>query len=314
LRVVFAGTPPFAAQALEALADAGHEIALVLTQPDRPAGRGLKLKPSAVALAASERTLAVHKPLSLKNDAALEPLRALRPDVMVVAAYGLLLPQAALDIPTRGCLNIHASLLPRWRGAAPVQRAILAGDPTTGITIMQMDAGLDTGPLLSAVETPIDPEEDAGRLTGRLAALGAQCIVAALEDLPRLVPRPQDGARATYAAKISPAEAVLDWTRPAADLARHVRAFNPVPGAFTRLAGEIVKVWQAAAVTGDGPAGAVLGDGGGRLVVACGAGALELQLVQRAGGRRISGREFARGVQIAQGAHFDAPKPARAGR
>jgi methionyl-tRNA formyltransferase len=307
LRVVFAGTPPFAAQALEALAAAGHEIALVLTQPDRPAGRGLKLTPSAVALAAERRGLPLHKPRSLKDEAAVLPLRALSPDVMVVAAYGLLLPQPVLDIPARGCLNIHASLLPRWRGAAPVQRAILAGDRVTGISIMQMDAGLDTGPVLAVAEIPIAADDDAGALTARLAALGAESIVSALQELPRLVPRPQDNASATYAAKITPVEAVLDWTRAAEELARHVRAFNPVPGAFTRLGGEVVKVWQAAPSAGEGEPGRVLRDASGGLTVACGRGALELRLVQRAGGRRIAGSEFARGAKLGEGARFDAP-------
>jgi len=312
LRVVFAGTPPFAAAALDALADAGHEIALVLTQPDRPAGRGLKLTPSAVALAAERRGLALNKPRTLKDASAIEPLRELRPEVMVVAAYGLLLPQAILDIPARGCLNIHASLLPRWRGAAPVQRAILAGDATTGIAIMQMDAGLDTGPVLDLAETPIGPDEDAGALTARLAALGARCIVSALENLPHLVPRPQDDARATYAAKVTPAEAGLDWTRPASELARHVRAFNPVPGAFSRFAGEIVKVWQAAPLEAKAAPGTVLPDAAGRLLVACGEGALELRVVQRAGGRRIAGPEFARGAQLGDGVRFEPPRPAPA--
>jgi len=310
LRVVFAGTPPFAAQALDALADAGHEIPLVLTQPDRPAGRGLKLTPSAVALAAARRGLALHKPRTLKEATALAPLRDAHPDVMVVAAYGLLLPQAVLDIPSRGCLNIHASLLPRWRGAAPVQRAILAGDAVTGITIMQMDAGLDTGPVLGREEVPIGADEDAGTLTSRLAAVGARSIVAALRDLVHRVPHAQDDARATYASKITPSEAALDWTRPAPELARHVRAFNPVPGAFTRLDGEIVKVWGAAPVEGHGEPGAVLDDPAGRLVVACGSGAVELRLVQRAGGRRVAGSDFLRGAQLGAGRRFDAPSPA----
>ena len=311
MRVVFAGTPPFAAAALEAIADAGFEIPLVLTQPDRPAGRGLKLTASAVALAAERRGLGLHKPRTLKEPPAVEPLREARPDVMVVAAYGLLLPQAVLDIPGRGCLNIHASLLPRWRGAAPVQRAILAGDPVTGITIMQMDAGLDTGPMLAREEVAIAADDDAGSLTARLAGVGARCIVAALRDLGRLVPQPQDDAHATYAAKVTGAEAALDWTRPAAELARHVRAFNPVPGAFTRLGGEIVKVWEASAVEGRGEPGTVLEAPSGRLVVACGAGALELKLVQRAGGRRISGSDFVRGAPPGAGARFEAPAAAR---
>jgi len=312
LRVVFAGTPPFAAAALEALAEAGHEIVLVLTQPDRPAGRGLKLTPSAVALAAGRRGLALHKPRTLKDDAAVAPLREARPDVMVVAAYGLLLPQAVLDVPAHGCLNIHASLLPRWRGAAPVQRAILAGDATTGICIMQMDAGLDTGPVLTRLDTPIGAEEDAGALTARLAALGARGIVEALRELPHLVPRPQEEAGVTYAAKITPPEAALDWSRPARELALHVRAFNPAPGAFARLAGDAVKVWEATPRDDRGAPGEVLGDPTGRLLVACGEGALELRVVQRAGARRLPGPDFARGAQLAPGSRFEPGRAAPA--
>ena len=309
MRVVFAGTPPFAAVALEAIAAAGHRIPLVLTQPDRPAGRGLKLTPSAVATLAERLGLPLFKPSTLRDEAPLHRLRDARPEVMVVAAYGLMLPQQVLDLPARGCINIHASLLPRWRGAAPIQRAILAGDAATGVCIMQMDAGLDTGPVLSVAETPIGPEEDAGTLTARLAALGAQCVVTALADLPRLVPQPQDESRAAYAAKISAAEAALDWGQPAARLARQVRAFNPVPGAFSRLRGDVVKVWQARAVEGRGAPGEVLAGPAGRLVVACGEGALELLQVQRAGGRRTAGGDFLRGAGLAPGTSFD-PAPA----
>ena len=306
MRVVFAGTPPFAAEALDAIAAAGHDIPLVLTQPDRPAGRGLKLTPSAVASAAERRGLALLKPATLRDPLALQRLRDAAPDVMVVAAYGLLLPQAALDVPARGCVNIHASLLPRWRGAAPVQRAILAGDAATGISIMQMDAGLDTGPVLSVVETPIGSEEDAGALTARLATLGAQCVVAALADLPRLVPRAQDDSGATYAAKISAAEAMLDWRLAAEQLARQVRAFNPVPGAFTRLRGDVVKVWQARALEGTGAPGTLVDAPPGRLLVGCGAGILELLVVQRAGARRAPAADFLRGAGLSRGAAFDA--------
>jgi methionyl-tRNA formyltransferase len=306
LRVAFAGTPPFAAEALQAIARAGHVVPLVLTQPDRPAGRGLKLTPSAVAVAAQTLGLPLFKPRTLRDEGAVQALRDAAPDVMVVAAYGLLLPQAVLDVPTRGCINIHASLLPRWRGAAPIQRAILAGDPETGISIMQMDAGLDTGPVLSMAQTPIGPDEDAGSLTGRLGALGAECIIDALANLARLVPRPQDDARATYAAKVTGMEAALDWRRPAAELARQVRAFNPVPGAFTRLGGDLLKVWQARAVMdATGAAGAVLEDDRGRLRVGCGEGALELLSVQRSGARRVAATDFLRGAGLAPGAVFE---------
>ena len=305
MRVVFAGTPPFAAVALEAIAAAGHEIPLVLTQPDRPAGRGLKLTPSAVAIAAERLGLPLFKPPTLRDEASVGTLREARPDVMVVAAYGLILPRQVLDVPARGCINIHASRLPRWRGAAPVQRAILAGDAVTGVCIMQMDAGLDTGPVLAVAETPIGPDEDAGALTARLAALGADRVVAALADLPRLVPRPQEEDRATYAAKISGAEAAVDWSQPAVRLAQQVRAFNPVPGAFTRLRGEVVKIWQARVADGRGTPGEVIPAAAGRLVVACGEGALELLQVQRAGGRRTAATDFLRGAALAPGAAFD---------
>jgi methionyl-tRNA formyltransferase len=309
LRLVFAGTPPFAARALEALAAAGHEVSLVLTQPDRPAGRGLKLTPSAVAATAERLGFPLFKPTTLRDPAAVDRLRAEGAEAMIVAAYGLLLPRAVLDLPRRGCINIHASLLPRWRGAAPIQRAILAGDAESGISIMQMDAGLDTGPVLAMARTPIGPEETAGALTERLATLGAQCLVEALAALSTLAPQPQDDAGATYAAKISSAEAALDWRLPAADLARRVRAFNPVPGASTRLRGEVVKVWEAHVVHGAAAAGRLLPDRDGRLVVACGEQALELAVVQRAGGRRIGGPEFVRGGALAPGASFDLPTP-----
>jgi methionyl-tRNA formyltransferase len=309
LRLVFAGTPPFAARALEALAAAGHEVSLVLTQPDRPAGRGLKLTPPAVAVTAERLGLPLFKPTTLRDAAAVERLRAERAEAMIVAAYGLLLPQAVLDLPERGCINIHASLLPRWRGAAPIQRAILAGDAETGISLMQMDVGLDTGPVLSMERTPIGADETAGALTERLAALGARCLVEALAALPELVPRPQEDAGATYAAKVSSAEAALDWRLPAADLARRVRAFNPVPGASTRLRGDVVKVWEARVVPGAGAAGTLIADRDGQLTVACGDQALRLDIVQRAGGRRMAGSEFVRGGALAPGVSFDLPAP-----
>jgi len=303
LRVVFAGTPPFAAEALDALAEAGHEIILVLTQPDRPAGRGLKLTPSAVAAAAERRGLALHKPRSLKDDAAVQPLRDLRPDVMVVAAYGLLLPQAVLDIPARGCLNIHASLLPRWRGAAPVQRAILAGDAMTGICIMQMDAGLDTGPVYTQRRLPIGAHDDAATLHDRLADLGAEALLAVLDDiaagLARAVPQPAEGA--TYARKLDKAETFLDWTRPARQLERAVRAFCP---AAARLEGEPLKIWRAVRVPGSAAPGTVI-EARQRLHVACGAEALSIEELQPAGKRRMSVAEFLRGHPLKAGARFE---------
>jgi len=294
LRVVFAGTPPFAAQALAALVAAGHEIPLVLTQPDRPAGRGLKLTASAVAEAAVRLGLRVGKPLTLKVPEPLALLREIAPDVMVVAAYGLLLPQAVLDVPRHGCLNIHASLLPRWRGAAPVQRAILAGDSMTGVCIMQMEAGLDTGPVLLRREHPVGPEVTAGELTGALASLGAHAIVEALANLDSLEPVPQDDACATYAAKVQKAEARIDWTRPAAGIDRQVRAFNPFPGAEGTVLQAPLKIWRSQPIAASGTPGETV-PGAQGLVVACGEGALRLLEVQRPGARRVAANDFLRG-------------------
>jgi methionyl-tRNA formyltransferase len=293
LRVVFAGTPPFAARALEALVQARHEVVLVLTQPDRPAGRGLKLSASAVSEAATRFGLSLAKPATLKDPSGAAAIRDAGCDVMVVAAYGLLLPQALLDIPPHGCLNIHASLLPRWRGAAPVQRAILAGDATTGICIMRMEAGLDTGPVLLAREVPIAPRATTGSLTEELSRLGAEAIVEALERLPLLAPQPQDPARATYAAKIAKAEARIDWSRTSLEIDRQVRAFNPFPGAEASLGGAALKVWSAEPVEGNGAPGRWLDPGA--VVVACGQGALGLVVVQRPGARRMTADAFARG-------------------
>ena len=302
MRVAFAGTPPFAAAALAALDRAGHELCLVLSQPDRPAGRGLKLSASAVARWAAEHDLPLFKPASLKAAESQEAIRAARPDVMVVAAYGLLLPADVLAIPPRGCLNIHASLLPRWRGAAPIQRAILAGDPVTGISIMQMEAGLDTGPVLLLKTAPIAARETAGALTERLTALGASAIVEALERLEELVPTPQDHGAATYAAKVGKADARIDWSLPGDAIDRQVRAFNPVPGAETLFQGEILKVWEALPTSGDGPPGTVLEARDGRIRVACGAGSLLLTSIQRAGGRRLDAAGYLRGTPLAAGA------------
>jgi methionyl-tRNA formyltransferase len=298
LRVAFAGTPPFAAHALEALVLAGHRVELVLTQPDRRAGRGLEVTPTAVAKTAAAHGIPTDKPPSLKDAEVQQRLRELDPDVMVVAAYGLLLPRPVLELPRRGCLNIHASLLPRWRGAAPIQRALLAGDTETGISIMQMAEGLDTGPVLLAIPTPIGKRESAGSLLQRLTELGAAAIVAALERLDTLPPQPQDDAQATYAAKISRDDARIDWTRPAAYIDRQVRAFDPTPGAEGTIEGETIKVWQAVPVEGKGAPGEnISGDG---LTIACGEGALRLLELQRPGGRRLPTTEFLRGRRGAQ--------------
>jgi methionyl-tRNA formyltransferase len=309
LRLIFAGTPEFAATALRSLIAAGHELALVLTQPDRPAGRGMKLLPGPVKSLALERGIALRQPATLKDPAEQAVLRALSADLMVVAAYGLILPPAVLDIPRLGCLNIHASLLPRWRGAAPIQRALLAGDARTGITIMQMDAGLDTGDMLLAEAVPIAPDDTAATLHDKLAELGARCIVRALEQLARgtLPRRPQGEAGASYAPKISKQEAALDWTRDAAELARAVRAFDPFPGACAALCGEAIKIWRATplADAGGGP-GDVLSAGREGIVVACGTGSLRLEVLQRPGGRRVTAAEFLAGHPLAPGARFGA--------
>ena len=294
MRVVFAGTPAFASPALEALART-HEVALVLTQPDRPAGRGLKLAPSHVAATATRLGLPVAKPDSLRSDAVLAQLRAAAPDVMVVAAYGLILPEEALDIPTRGGLNIHASLLPRWRGAAPVHRAILAGDATTGISIMRMEAGLDTGPVLLEKALPIAARDTTGSLTEKLAQMGAEAVVEALSRIDSLTPVVQDPARVTYASKVSKAEARFDWSLPADEIARRVRAFNPAPGAEGQVSGVPLKVWEAEVADTAAMAPGVVSEASGELVVGCGRGALRLLVVQRPGGRRMSAREFLQG-------------------
>lgn len=304
MRVVFAGTPPFAARALEAILAAGHEVPLVLTQPDRPAGRGMHPAQSAVAQLASTSAIPVEKPATLKDPAAHEGLIAARADVMVVAAYGLLLPAAVLRIPKHGCLNIHASLLPRWRGAAPIQRAILAGDRETGVCIMRMAEGLDTGPVLLETRIDIASRETTGELTDRLAAVGADAITRALANLGDLEERVQDDSRATYAQKVQKAESRLDWRRSNVEIGRAIRAFNPTPGAEARLDDLVLKIWRAEPIEGSGRPGEVLESERGRLVVAAGAGALELLEIQKPGGKRLSAAEFLRGARVAKGAVF----------
>ncbi len=300
MRIIFAGTPEFAAVALRALLAAGHAVPLVLTQPDRPAGRGMTLQPSAVKRVASEAGIAVFQPATLKDAGAQARLREVTADVMVVAAYGLILPQAVLDLPRFGCLNIHASLLPRWRGAAPIQRAILAGDEETGVCIMQMEAGLDTGPVLLAGRTPIRDDDTAASLHDRLAVLGGELIVDALGRLPLpAVAQPETGV--TYAAKLEKSEAPLDWTQSAEQLARRVRAFNPFPGATAQLDGVPLKIWQAVAVPGQGEPGVVLAVERDALVVACGSGALRLGELQKAGGRRLGVAQFLAGTPLRPG-------------
>lgn len=303
-RVVFAGTPEFAAAALRALVAAGFEIAAVLTQPDRPAGRGMKLQPSAVKQAALALGLPVWQPESLKDAQIQAQLQGLEADVMVVAAYGLLLPAAVLTLPRYGCVNIHASLLPRWRGAAPVQRAIEAGDGESGVCIMQMDAGLDTGPVLAEVRCAIDAEETAAGLLEKLTVLGARECVAVLQQLPALTPQPQPEVGVTYAKKLSREEAQIDWTQPAEVVGRKIRAFNPVPGAWTLLDGQTLKIWTAQ-VEKDADAAAVPGTviavGEDGIRVACGQGCLKIRELQKAGSRRMGAAAFAVGGQVAVG-------------
>jgi methionyl-tRNA formyltransferase len=325
MRIVFAGTPPFAAAALAALIDAapgrGWTIPLVLSQPDRPAGRGMKLAPSAVKQLAQAHGIAVDTPASLrKGDAAAAAKQRLRDaaaDVLVVAAYGLILPQDVLDIPAGlrpggsprlTAINIHASLLPRWRGAAPIARAIEAGDASTGITIMEMDAGLDTGPMLLAEAVPIPPDATAGSLTETLAGLGARLIVEALSRARGLVATPQPEG-ATYAPKIGKSEAWLDWTQPSEVLARRVRAFDPFPGAATLLQGTPVKVWRGVAVPAPAaaPPGTVTDAAAAGVTIACGEGALRVTELQRPGGRRLGAREFLAGFPLRAGARCESP-------
>jgi methionyl-tRNA formyltransferase len=306
LRIVFAGTPDFAVPPLDALHAAGHELVAAYTQPDRPAGRGRVLAASPVKRRAVDLGIAVEQPSSLRQDDAVARLREYRPDLMVVVAYGLILPQPVLDVPRIGCWNIHASLLPRWRGAAPIQRAILAGDERTGITVMQMDAGLDTGPMLLLRETPIGPRDSGGELHDRLATLGAEAIVATIEQWQagRLTARPQPAEGATYAAKIRKEEARIDWTRPAAEIDRQVRAFNPWPVAETSWQGRQLRIWQAEPeprgldLEGARP-GWVVESAGTRLVVATGAGALRLTQVQVAGRRAMGAAEFLNAQSLA---------------
>lgn len=296
MRLAFAGTPAFAAAALRAVLNAGHEVPLVLTQPDRPAGRGMKMQALAVKTVALEHGLSLLQPAGLRLDgrhgvdarSAQAALLAAQPEVMVVVAYGLILPAWTLALPRWGCVNIHASLLPRWRGAAPIQRAIEAGDGHTGITIMQMEAGLDTGALLLAHELPIEADDTSARLHDRLAVLGARVIVEALERLPRgeLKSTPQPSSGVTYAHKIDKQEAVLDWRLAAEALERRVRAFDPFPGATLDDRGQTLKLWRARVRDWRGDPGEVLGTLPGPLVVACGRGALELLELQRPGGRR----------------------------
>jgi len=305
MKVIFAGTPDFAAAALKAIAAAGFEIPLVLTQPDRPKGRGMQLAPSPVKQAALELGLRVAQPEKLRNNAeALQMLKEVEADVMVVAAYGLILPQDVLDTPKHGCLNIHASLLPRWRGAAPIQRAIEAGDAETGVCIMQMDIGLDTGDVVSEHRYAIQPTNTANEVHDALMNLGAEAIVAYLQQLKtegrlKSVKQPEEGV--TYAQKLSKEEARIDWKESAAVIERKIRAFNPVPAAWVEYQGKPMKIWRAEVVAQQGRAGEVLSCSSDGLIVACGANALKITELQPSGSKRMDIAAFAAGHTVEAG-------------
>ncbi len=311
MRVGFAGTPTFAASALSAILDAGFDVALALTRPDRPRGRGMKLEPSPVKVIASSRGVPVLQPPTLRSEAARRDALAVALDVLVVAAYGLILPREVLGWPRHGCVNIHASLLPRWRGAAPIQRAILAGDRETGVTLMRMDEGLDTGPMIDVVRAPIGARDTAGSVERALAAGGAVAIVDLLGRLARdgrIDAKPQPAEGVSYAAKIERSEAVLDWQDDAASIDRRVRAFDPAPGAVTSIGGELLKVWRvepSASPVGGAAAGSVLAAGRDGIVVACGKGLARIVDLQPAGRRRMSAGDFLAGHPLAHGARFD---------
>ncbi|TDF83221.1 methionyl-tRNA formyltransferase [Pseudomonas sp. H9] len=290
MRIVFAGTPEFAAEHLKALIDSPYEVVAVYTQPDRPAGRGQKLMPSAVKQLAVDNGITVLQPPTLRNAEAQAELAALKPDLMVVVAYGLILPQAVLDIPRLGCINSHASLLPRWRGAAPIQRAVEAGDSESGVTVMRMEAGLDTGPMLLKVTTPISANDTGGSLHDRLAEMGPAAVIEAVAGLAAgtLQGEVQDDSLATYAHKLNKDEARLDWSRPAVELERLIRAFNPWPICHSSLNGEALKVLAASLSTGSGAPGEIIGASKDGLIVACGEQALCLTRLQLPGGKALN--------------------------
>ncbi|OWU71704.1 methionyl-tRNA formyltransferase [Marinibacterium profundimaris] len=303
MRVIFMGTPEFSVPVLDALAGAGHEIAAVYCQPPRPAGRGKKPRPTPVHARAEALGLKVRHPVSLKGAEEQAAFAALKADVAVVVAYGLILPQPVLDAPRHGCLNIHASRLPRWRGAAPIHRAILEGDAETGICIMQMEAGLDTGPVLLREATAIRPEETTATLHDRLSAMGAALIVTALDRLDTLVPQPQPDEGVTYAAKIDKSEARIDWTQPAEAVDRQIRGLSPFPGAWTEIDGERVKLLASRVATGQGAPGTALDDA---LTIACGSGAVEILRLQRAGKGAQDRDAYLRGRPLPAGTQLQA--------
>jgi methionyl-tRNA formyltransferase len=310
LKVLFAGTPAFATRILGSVLGSRHHVVAALTQPDRPAGRGLAASPSQVKTLALERDVPVMQPPSLRDPAVQTRIRALDPDVVVVAAYGLILPQAVLDIPRRGAINVHASLLPRWRGAAPIQRALLAGDARTGISIMQMDAGLDTGPVLTQEGFAISDDDTAGTLHDKLAELGSRMSVQALDALEAgsASPVPQREGDATYAPKIGKAEAQIDWREAAAAVRLRIRAFNPTPGASASIRAVALKLWACSLAEGRGAPGEVLDATDKGLLIACGEGAIVATELQRAGGTRLRAGEFLRGFPLSVGERFITPR------
>jgi methionyl-tRNA formyltransferase len=301
MRIIFMGTPDFSVPVLDALVEAGHEIAAVYCQPPRPAGRGKRDRPTPVHARAETLGLELRHPTSLRTEAAQQDFAALNADIAVVVAYGLILPQAVLDAPKHGCLNIHASLLPRWRGAAPIHRAVMAGDAETGVCIMQMEAGLDTGPVLLRQSTPIVAEETTGDLHDRLSAMGAKLITDALAQFDDLTPEPQPDTGVTYAEKIDKAETHIDWTRPADEIDRQIRGLSPVPGAWTMIGDDRVKLLGSALVDETGPAGTALDDS---FTIACRDGAVTITRAQRAGKGAQDTETFLRGMAVPAGTRF----------
>jgi methionyl-tRNA formyltransferase len=305
MRLIFAGTPTFAAVVLQDLLAHAYDVVSVLTQPDTTAGRGLQSKHSPVKQVALDHGIALQQPATLKHDGAIADLAELRPDVIIVVAYGLILPPPVLAIPRWGCLNVHASLLPRWRGAAPIQRAIMAGDDETGVCIMRMEAGLDTGPVYLCRRTPIASKDTAGSLHDRLAILGAEALRTVLATLacPDTKPEPQPAEGVTYAAKIAKVDGLIDWTKPAAEIERLLRGLDPVPGAYTTWGGQPLKLWRGtvSASVADVPPGAVVGLTSEAVHVRCGVGVLSVSELQRPGGRRLQAAEFLRGFKLAVG-------------
>ncbi len=301
MRLIFMGTPDFAVPALDALVAAGHEIAAVYARAPRPAGRGQQPRPTPVQRRAEALGLPVRTPKTLRDPEIQAEFAATGAEAAVVVAYGLILPQPVLDAPARGCLNIHASLLPRWRGAAPIHRAVLAGDAETGVCVMAMEAGLDTGPVLLREAIPIGPQDTTGDLHDRLAALGARLIVEALARIDTLTPAPQPAEGVTYATKIDKAEARIDWACPAVEVDRRIRGLSPFPGAFTHLGDERIKLLRSHLAEGEGPPGAALDD---RLTIACGSGAVRIDALQRAGRAPAEAADVLRGFAIPRGASF----------